>query len=165
MLHQMPSLLCLRWHVEGWNIVRGMHYQPSSNWDPSQAGLCKWTLIWESVCLGQSQQCQEELAGKLSLGAKSLWLQRWGTCVGLDVTVTLHFCSWQSSSSVWKSGRKLEICQKINSPWTKLFSPFIALQIQCNGPLFKGYNNANQSNNDQSHLCFSLCFQHIKLAG
>lgn len=47
------TLFCLCWHVEGWNIVIEMHYHPSLNWDQSQAGLCKWTLIWESVCPGR----------------------------------------------------------------------------------------------------------------
>lgn len=98
------TLFCLCWHVEGWNIVIEMHYHPSLNWDQSQAGLCKLTLIWESVCPGQ--RCQEELAGKLSAKAKSLWLQPWRACAGPDVGVALHFhSSWHSSSSVWKSWR------------------------------------------------------------
>ena len=60
------TLFCLCWHVEGWNIVIiEMHYHPSLNWDQAQAGLCKWTPIWESVCPGHKAS-----------GAKKSWLGR-----------------------------------------------------------------------------------------
>lgn len=39
----------------------------------------------------ESLRCQEELAGTLSLGAKSLWLQPWRACVGLDVCIFYLF--------------------------------------------------------------------------
>lgn len=41
----------------------------------------------------ESLRCQEELAGTLSLGAKSLWLQQWRACVGLDVCIFYLFIS------------------------------------------------------------------------
>lgn len=59
------TLLCLCWHVEGWNIVIEMDCHPPLNWDQSQAGLCKWTLIWESVCPGHRAS-----------SAKKSWLGR-----------------------------------------------------------------------------------------
>lgn len=46
------TLFHLCWRVEGWNIVIELDCHPPLNWDQSQAGLCKWTLIWESVCPG-----------------------------------------------------------------------------------------------------------------
>lgn len=86
----------------------------------------------------QSQQCQEELAGTLSLGAKSLWFQQWRACVGLDVCI---FASDSLPHPFGNRGSNWGICQHsdekavINSFWRKL-SFLIALQIQCNGPFF-----------------------------
>lgn len=159
------TLVCLCWHVEGWNIVIEMHYHPSLNWDQSQAGLCKWTLIWESVCPGQRAS-----------GAKKSWLgsshsepKVSGSSSGEHVSVSMLelLCIFAPDSlhhPFGNRGGNWGICQHRHTK-VVISSSLIVLQIQCNGPCFKNNHNANQSRNDLSHLCIFLFFYHIRLAG
>lgn len=131
---------CLCWHVAGWNIVIEMHYHPSLNWDQLQAGLCKWTLIWESVCPGQ----RASSAKKSWLGSSHSEPRVSGSSSGEHVLVSMLelLCIFAADSlhhPFGNRGGNWGICQQkdkkvvINSSWRKL-SFLIVLQMQCNGP-------------------------------
>lgn len=62
MHHQISSQLCFCWHIKRRDIVIEMDCHPPLNWDQSQAGLCKWTMIWY------------ECAGQWASSAKKSWL-------------------------------------------------------------------------------------------
>lgn len=137
------TLFCLCWHVEGWNIVIEMHYHPSLNWDQSQAGLCKWTLIWESVCPGQ----RASSAKKSWLGSSHSEPRVSGSSSGEHVLVSMLelLCIFAPDSlhhPFGNRGGNWGICQHrdkkvvINSSWRKL-SSLIVLQIQCNSPFLR----------------------------
>lgn len=134
------TLFCLCWHVEGWNTVIEMHYHPSLNWDQSQAGLCKWTLIWESVCPGQ----RASSAKRSWLGSSHSEPRVSGSSSGEHVLVSMLelLCIFAPDSlhhPFGNRGGNWGICQHrdkkvvINSSWRKL-SFLIVLQILCNGP-------------------------------
>lgn len=149
------TLFCLCWHIEGWNIVIGMHYHPSLNWDQSQGGLCKCTLIWESVCPGQNQQCQEAGWEAFTQSQESLaptaqnmcWSRCWSCFAFLLLTVFII---------------RLEIVKVIGWYVSRLTllvqSSFSPLLIYKFGVMdhFKNNHNAYQSSNDHSHLHNSL---------
>lgn len=149
------ALFCLCWHIEGWNIVIGMHYHPSLNWDQSQEGLCKCTLIWESVCPGQNQQCQEAGWEAFTQSQESLaptaqnmcWSRCWSCFAFLLLTVFII---------------RLEIVEVIGWYVSRLTllvqSSFSPLLIYKFGVMdhFKNNHNAYQSSNDHSHLHIPL---------
>lgn len=125
------TLFCLCWHVEEWNIVIEMHYHPSLNWDQSQAGLCKWTLIWESVCPGQ----RASSAKKSWLGSSQSEPRVSGSSSGEHVLVSMLelLCIFAPDSlhhPFGNHGGNWGICQRrdkkgvINSSWRKLFFPY-----------------------------------------
>lgn len=170
------TLFCLCWHVEGWNIVIiEMHYHPSLNWDQAQAGLCKWTPIWESVYPGHKAS-----------GAKKSWLGRShseprvsGSSSGEHVLVPMLelLCIFAPDSLHHPFGNRQgnwRICQHrqhrdkkvlINFSWRKpFFSLIIVRHNSVWWSLFKNNHNCNQSSNDLSQ-CISLFFYPIRLAG
>lgn len=135
------TLFCLCWHVEGSNIVIEMHYHPSLNWDQSQAGLCKWTLIWESVCPGQ----RASSAKKSWLGSSNSEPRVSGSSSGEHVLVSMLelLCIFIPDSHPFENHEgNWGICQHgdkkvvIKSSWRKR-SFLIVLQIQHNGPFLR----------------------------
>lgn len=121
-----------------------MHYHPSLNWDQSQAGLCKWTLIWESVCPGQ----RASNAKKSWLGSCHSEPRVSGSSSGEHVLVSMLelLCIFTPDSLHHPFGNRSSnwgICQHrdkkvvINSSWGKFFFLLIVLQIHSNGPFLR----------------------------
>lgn len=158
--HTLP--LC--WRVEGWNIVIELDCHPPLNWDHLQAGLCKWTLIWESVCPGHRAS-----------SAKKSWLgpphfePRVSGCTSGEHELVVVVCICASDSlhhalgnrgSTWGTCQHNDKKEVMNTFWRKLCY-LLSYKFDAMPP--PPNNHRIQSCNDLSLLCIPLFFYVIKL--